>query len=60
VSIDIPIRNINRTVGTMLSNQVAQRYGHEGLAGRHHSRTSSPDRPVKLRRISCRKASRSI
>jgi len=31
VSIDIPIRNINRTVGTMLSNQVAQRYGHEGL-----------------------------
>jgi glutamate synthase (NADPH/NADH) large chain len=32
VSIDIPIRNINRTVGTMLSNQVAKRYGHEGLA----------------------------
>ena len=32
VSIDIPIRNINRTVGTMLSNEVAQRYAHEGLA----------------------------
>jgi glutamate synthase (NADPH) large chain len=32
VSIDIPIRNINRTVGTMLSNEVAKRYGHEGLA----------------------------
>jgi glutamate synthase domain-containing protein 3 len=31
VSIDIPIRNINRTVGTMLSNEVARRYGHEGL-----------------------------
>ena len=32
VAIDMPIRNINRTVGTMLSNQVAHRYGHEGLA----------------------------
>ena len=25
------IRNVNRTVGTMLSGQVARRYGHEGL-----------------------------
>ncbi|MDH3320326.1 MAG: glutamate synthase large subunit [Betaproteobacteria bacterium] len=32
VSIDMPIRNINRTVGTMLSHEVAKRYGHEGLA----------------------------
>jgi glutamate synthase (NADPH/NADH) large chain len=31
VTIDIPIRNINRTVGTMLSWRVAKRYGHEGL-----------------------------
>jgi glutamate synthase (NADPH/NADH) large chain len=31
VNIDIPIRNINRTVGTMLSNQIASRYGHDGL-----------------------------
>ena len=31
VAIDIPIRNINRTVGTMLSNQIAKRYGHDGL-----------------------------
>ncbi len=31
VSIDMPIRNINRTVGTMLSNRIARRYGHEGL-----------------------------
>jgi glutamate synthase (NADPH) large chain len=31
VSIDTPIRNINRTVGTMLSYEVARRYGHEGL-----------------------------
>jgi len=31
VAIDMPIRNINRTVGTMLSSEVARRYGHEGL-----------------------------
>ena len=31
VTIETPIRNINRTVGTMLSGEVAKRYGHEGL-----------------------------
>ncbi len=31
VAIDMPIRNINRTVGTMLSGEIAQRYGHDGL-----------------------------
>jgi len=31
VSIDMPIRNGNRTVGTMLSYEIARRYGHEGL-----------------------------
>ncbi len=31
VSFILPIRNVNRTVGTMLSGQVALRYGHEGL-----------------------------
>jgi len=31
VTIDIPIRNINRTVGTMLSHEVAKRYAHAGL-----------------------------
>src|SRR5690606_7025679 len=31
VTIEMPIVNINRTVGTMLSNQVAIRYGHTGL-----------------------------
>jgi glutamate synthase (NADPH/NADH) large chain len=32
VTIEMPIRNINRTVGTMLSGEIAKRYGHEGLA----------------------------
>ncbi len=31
VTIETPIRNINRTAGTMLSHQIAKRYGHEGL-----------------------------
>jgi glutamate synthase domain-containing protein 3 len=31
VTIEMPIRNINRTVGTMLSGEIAGRYGHEGL-----------------------------
>ena len=32
VVIDATIRNLNRTVGAMLSGEVAQRYGHAGLA----------------------------
>jgi glutamate synthase (NADPH/NADH) large chain len=32
VTIEMPIRNINRTVGTMLSGEIAKRYGHDGLA----------------------------
>ncbi|HEY0562856.1 MAG TPA: glutamate synthase-related protein, partial [Methylophilus sp.] len=31
VNIELPITNTNRTVGTMLSNQVASRYGAAGL-----------------------------
>jgi glutamate synthase (NADPH/NADH) large chain len=32
VTIEMPVRNINRTIGTMLSWEIAKRYGHEGLA----------------------------
>jgi glutamate synthase (NADPH/NADH) large chain len=32
VTIEMPIRNVNRTVGTMLSSEVARRYGNSGLA----------------------------
>jgi glutamate synthase domain-containing protein 2/glutamate synthase domain-containing protein 1/glutamate synthase domain-containing protein 3 len=31
VEIDLPIRNSNRTVGAMLSGQVAKKYGEDGL-----------------------------
>jgi glutamate synthase (NADPH/NADH) large chain len=31
VKINLPIRNIHRTVGTMMSGEIAKRYGSEGL-----------------------------
>ena len=31
VNIELPVRNVNRTVGSMLSGEVAKRYGHAGL-----------------------------
>jgi glutamate synthase (NADPH) large chain len=31
VTLDLPIRNVNRTVGAMLSGDVAKRFGDEGL-----------------------------
>jgi glutamate synthase (NADPH/NADH) large chain len=31
VQIDIDVKNVNRTVGAMLSGEVARRYGHAGL-----------------------------
>ena len=31
VQIDLPVRNVNRTVGTMLGAEVTRRYGGEGL-----------------------------
>ena len=31
VTIEMPIRNVNRTVGAMLSGEVAKKYGHAGL-----------------------------
>ncbi len=31
VSFISPVKNLNRTVGTMLSSEVARRYGHDGL-----------------------------
>ncbi|TFG48254.1 MAG: glutamate synthase subunit alpha, partial [Candidatus Brocadiia bacterium] len=32
ISIEMPIRNINRTIGTILSNRIVMNYGPEGLA----------------------------
>jgi glutamate synthase (NADPH/NADH) large chain/glutamate synthase (ferredoxin) len=32
VTLDLPIKNVNRTTGTMLSSRIAKKYGLEGLA----------------------------
>jgi len=39
VSIEMPVRNVNRTLGTLLSNHIVRRHGPEGL----------PDDTVRLR-----------
>jgi glutamate synthase (NADPH/NADH) large chain len=39
VVIERPVRNVNRTVGAMLSGEVARRYGHDGL----------PDNTISIR-----------
>jgi glutamate synthase (NADPH/NADH) large chain len=31
VKIEMPVKNVNRTVGAMLSGEIAERYGHAGL-----------------------------
>jgi len=31
VKIEVPVRNVNRTVGAMLSGEIAKKYGHAGL-----------------------------
>jgi glutamate synthase (NADPH/NADH) large chain len=31
VRIEMPVRNVNRTVGAMLSGEIAKRHGHDGL-----------------------------
>ena len=43
VEIKLPIRNVHRTVGAMLSGEIARRYGSDGLARRHD--------PLQLQRL---------
>ena len=46
VTLDLPIRNINRTVGTILSSEVTRRYG-AGFAAKTRSSSISAARPAK-------------
>ena len=51
VEFRLPIRNVHRTVGAMLSGEIARKYGSDGLARRHHShRFHRLGRP-ELRRV---------
>ena len=36
--LELPVRNVNRTVGTLLGSEVTRRYGAAGPARRHHPR----------------------
>ena len=51
VTIELPIRNVNRTVGAMLSGEVARRYGDEGLPDGTIAREVHRHRRAELRRL---------
>ena len=51
VRVELPIGNVNRTVGAMLSGEVAMRYGHAGLAEDTISVKLSRHRRAELRRL---------
>ncbi len=51
VVIENTIRNVNRTVGAMLSGEVAKRYGHAGLRRQHHPHQLQGHRGRQLRRL---------
>ncbi len=51
-SIEMPIRNVNRTVGTILSNYINKTHGQQGLAGQHTGNCFQRFGGPELRRIS--------
>ena len=53
----VPVRNVNRTVGTMLGAEVTRRYGGAGPARTAPSTSPSPARPASRSAPSCRAAS---
>ena len=54
-----PVRNVNRTVGAMLSGELTKRYGHEGLPDDTHPHPAGRHRRPELRRLPRAAASRS-
>ena len=53
VRLELPIRNVNRTVGTMLGYEVTRRYGGEGLPDDTIDDRASPARPGRASARSC-------
>ncbi len=51
VSRACPSANVNRSVGAMLSGEVATRFGHAGLADDYHPRQADGNRRPELRRL---------
>ena len=56
VDVRLPIRNVNRTVGTILGSELTRRHGRDGLPD-DTIRSSSPARPARASARSCRGAS---
>ena len=52
VEIKLPIRNVHRTVGAMMSGEIVRKHGSAGLAGRYHSLPIHRVRRAELRRVS--------
>ena len=51
VDIRLPIKNVNRTVGTILGAEITTRYGAEGLPRRHHPHPLHGLGRAELRRL---------
>ena len=49
----MPIRNVHRTVGAMLSGEIARRHGSKGLAERHDSYSLDRICRTEFRRVPC-------
>ena len=48
---ELPIRNVNRVVGTITGSEITRRYGAEGPAGGHHPPALQRLRRPELRRV---------
>jgi glutamate synthase (NADPH/NADH) large chain len=59
VQVELPVGNVNRTVGAMLSGEVAKRYGHIGLPGGHDLGQAHRAPPARASAPSWRTAYRS-
>ena len=51
VRIDLPIRNVDRTAGTMLGSEVTRVFGPDGLPDAHHRRQPDRHRRPVARRV---------
>ena len=54
VEIELPIRNVNRTVGTILGSELTRKYGARRAARRHDPDQVHTARPARASAPSCR------
>ena len=51
VRAELPIRNVNRVVGTITGSEITKKHGPERFAGRHDSSQVQRQRGPELRRV---------